>query len=98
VVHGCDVVIVEVETLEEGLGEQAPGRLTGHVEQLLRLVEKAQRGSRCVGTLGQVVLDRLELAAEALLLLLQQGHSGAYLADGQRALSGEVDQLFLGGA
>jgi hypothetical protein len=54
-----DVVIVDVDTLEEGLGEQPAGGVTGLLEQLLRLVEQAQRRHQRTRSLGQIMFDRL---------------------------------------
>jgi hypothetical protein len=88
VAHRRDVVIVDIETLEEGLGEQAPGRLAGLLEELLRLVEETQCSSQSGGTLGEGVLHRSQLATDTLLILLQRGQSTANLADRQRSFGG----------
>ncbi len=68
-----DVVIVDVQTLVEGLGQQPPGGVPGRLEELLRLVEQPQCSRQGVGTLGQVLLDGLQLLADALPVLLQLG-------------------------
>ncbi|MFL6097846.1 MAG: hypothetical protein ACJ71Y_20525 [Blastococcus sp.] len=53
------VVLVDVQPLEEGLGEQSPGDVAGLLEQLLRLVEQSQGGGQRRRPGGQVVVDGL---------------------------------------
>ncbi|OLT44095.1 hypothetical protein BJF85_20520 [Saccharomonospora sp. CUA-673] len=90
-----DLVVLDVETSEDGLVEQAPLLFITPSVELLRVFEEFQRGLDELGVVGEVGVGCLEAAGEFAAFGVDLAELVLDLGSGHGAVGHEVDHVGL---